>query len=231
MGVARMQRLYMKKGINVKSLKCVIANEDPLVIWDQSAGVWNNLLANLGFISLDEIKIVDDEGDEVTERYEKRLKGLREKALKKYPEVMSQLQSLYESGPFVLMDKEKLDFLPDEINEILNKLDNQKPNGSLDPFYYILQYAIHKSTNYSIGKFQILDEKRELDRQYEEEKLKELEYFSQKSRVLIDKQKKRKVSESIDVDAQLRLRSTEDLSRDNLNRRKLINLNSLGNFL
>lgn len=69
----------MRKAVYVKTMMCVVANKDPLVLWDERESVWNNVLANLGIVPLEEIDIVDEGMDVVTERYQKRLKSIHEK--------------------------------------------------------------------------------------------------------------------------------------------------------
>ena len=218
----------MASSIDLKLLRCKVVNENPLVIWDDHEGVWGNLLANLGYISIDKIVIVDDEGDDVTDRYRKRLEGMKEKALKKYPNEMSKIQSLFDTHQPFSRKPLEYDFLPSEIGDLLSTLDNHRANGSLDPFYSLLQYAAQKVTNYSIWKLSVVNDRRELDIQLEEEELKALENLRQSSERLIQKQQQKKKADKIDVEAQLSGHLLHELTQEHVKRRKLMQLNSQG---
>ncbi|MBX9587631.1 MAG: hypothetical protein K2X50_10315 [Gammaproteobacteria bacterium] len=218
----------MAKSLDLKLLRCKVIKESPLVIWDEREGVWGNLLANLGYIHIDKIDIVDEEGDVVTDWYEKRLESMKEKMLKKYPEEMSKIKTLFDAHQPFSREPLKYDFLPSEINDLLSTLDNHRANGSLDPFYYYLQSAVQAATNHSVMKASVLHNRAELDRQLEEEELKALEIHRQRSDRLIQKQQLKKTADTIDLEAQLNEKLLDELSQENVKRRKLMKQNSQG---
>ncbi len=217
--------------IDVMPMVCKVVNEDPIVIWDPNKGVWDNVLANLGVNRQKELpKIIDEDGDDVTDQYRKRLLKMRERAKKDFPDIMRQIEDLSSIYKPDLFGLDKFDFLPSEIdiNELLATTDNHRANGKLSPLYYLLQYAAHQVTDTSVVKFTVLTNRENLNRQMEAEELNELENHRKRSERIIHKQQQIKNAEKIDVEAQLSELLLHELNQDTVKRRKLMLLNNNG---
>ncbi|MDX1920198.1 MAG: hypothetical protein SFU25_05620, partial [Candidatus Caenarcaniphilales bacterium] len=153
---------------------------------------------------------------------------MRDRLERRHPEILKKINVLLEKNPAIFNDKSILNFLPAEIFVVLSEFDNQEPTGKINPVYFLLQFAVHKVTDFSFEIAETLRRRKELDRQIEEQELKRLIYHGQRNSRLIEKAKEIKKSASIDTNKKLREQLHQDRRDDLSKRRELLEKNKQG---